>query len=123
MDHRDGSRTAISELRREAEESRRVLEKLIPGRTVDSYAYPYGSPRLGQVHPAYIDVVRAAGYRLAVTTELGLARATDDPLLLPRVEAHASDGPSVIRAKLAGSLLPYVMTDALRFPRRSHHGE
>jgi peptidoglycan/xylan/chitin deacetylase (PgdA/CDA1 family) len=121
MDHRDASRATAFELRHEAEASRRLLENLLPGHVVDAYAYPYGSQRLGQVPTEYVEFVRAAGYRIAVTTELGLARATNDPLRLPRVEANGSDGESVMRAKLAGSLLPYMITDALRIPRRGHH--
>ena len=63
--------------------------------------------------------VKDAGYRLAVTFDLGRVTANSDPYLLPRVEAHGLDGPAVIRAKVLGSLAPYRLTDRLRRAERA----
>jgi peptidoglycan/xylan/chitin deacetylase (PgdA/CDA1 family) len=84
-----------------------------------AYSYPYGASRLGFVPEAYIRAVKVAGYRLAVTFDLGRVKANSDPYLLPRVEAHGLDGPAVIRAKVLGSLAPYWLTDRLRRAERA----
>ena len=83
------------------------------------YSYPYGSRRLGQVSDDYVEAVREAGYSFAVTTDLGIARADSDPLALPRIEANAVDSAPVLRAKAAGILAPYRLTDMLRRAERS----
>lgn len=46
-------------------------------------AYPSGAFD-GEI----VEIARSAGYRAAVTTEVGLASADDDPLRLPRVAVH-----------------------------------
>lgn len=98
----------------EAERSRDVLQSRLGAEHARTYAYPYGSSRLGDVTQAYEDAVRGAGYELAVTTDLGLARATDNPFRLPRIEAHQVDSAAVLRAKLRGAIVPYWVTDRLR---------
>ena len=106
-EHMRGSLCAPAQLAEEAGRSREVLRGRLGESQARAYAYPYGSSRLGDASPAYAAAVRAAGYEAAVTTDLGLASAESDPLLLPRVEAHALDGPGVLRAKAAGALAPY----------------
>jgi peptidoglycan/xylan/chitin deacetylase (PgdA/CDA1 family) len=112
--HLEGRDCGASHLREEAERSRDTLRARLGVDHARAYAYPYGSSRLGDVTDAYEDAVRAAGYDLAVTTDLGLARATDNPFRLPRIEAHQVDSASVLRAKLRGALAPYRVTDRLR---------
>ena len=75
--------------------------------------------RLGFVPAAYVRAVEAAGYRLALTTDLGRVSTNSDPYLLPRVEAHGLDGPAVIRAKGAGQSRPYRLADRLRRAERA----
>ena len=84
---------------------------------VRCYAYPYGSSRLGYVPQDYVSAVAASGFELAVTYDLGRVTAETDPLRMPRIEAHGVDGPAIIRAKVAGSLAPYRLTDRLRRAR------
>jgi peptidoglycan/xylan/chitin deacetylase (PgdA/CDA1 family) len=117
--HRNGLGVPLEQLFIEAEESRATLRSRLGDDAAVAYAYPYGSRRLGQVSIDYVEAVREAGYSLAVTTDLGLARPTADPLAIPRVEVHALDRPRVIRAKIAGRLLPYRLTDFLRRARRA----
>jgi len=50
---------------------------------VTQFAYPNGRPGC-DFHAEHIRLVRQAGYRLAVTTAPGAARATTDPFQLPR---------------------------------------
>jgi len=58
------------------------LEALIGG-SVHSFAYPNGRPGT-DFSSEHVDMVKAAGYRTAVTTSLGVARAGTDPFQLPR---------------------------------------
>lgn len=58
------------------------LEAIIGGQ-VHSFAYPNGRP--GEDFRAeHVEMVKAAGYRNAVTTSNGVARETTDPFQLPR---------------------------------------
>lgn len=103
-----------------AEEARRSREILVSEfDDVRSYAYPYGSSRLGYVPDSYVHAVANAGYEIAVTYDLGRITAQTDPLRMPRIEAHGVDGEAVIRAKVLGSLGPYKLTDRLRRAERS----
>lgn len=101
----------------EAERSRAILNSRLGD--VLAYAYPYGASRLGYVPPEYVNAVAAAGYRLAVTYDLGMVEPDTSPYRMPRIEAHAVDGPAAIRAKARGSLAPYRLTDLLRQSKRS----
>jgi peptidoglycan/xylan/chitin deacetylase (PgdA/CDA1 family) len=98
----------------EAERSRDALRARLGPEQARSYAYPYGCTRLGDVPASYESAVRAAGYELAVTTDLGLASRGGNPFRLPRIEAHQVDTPSMLRAKVCGALGPYRITDRLR---------
>ncbi len=117
--HPRGSQCTEAQMIEEASHSREVLRKYLGESQGKAYAYPYGSTRLKDVSPVYLDAVRAAGFDLAVTTDLGLANGNSDPYLLPRIEAHALDLPGVLRAKALGALLPYRLTDHLRVVNRA----
>jgi peptidoglycan/xylan/chitin deacetylase (PgdA/CDA1 family) len=67
---------------REIAESRSQLQQLT-GAPIDHFCYPYGA-----FTATSLELVRAAGYRSAVTTRRGIARSTDDPLQLPRISIH-----------------------------------
>jgi phosphatidylinositol alpha-1,6-mannosyltransferase len=58
------------------------LEAIIGG-AVHSFAYPNGRPGT-DFSREHVDMVKAAGYRNAVTTSMGVARAGTDPFQLPR---------------------------------------
>ena len=107
------------QLDEEAGRSRAILVERLGESAGRAYSYPYGSRRLGQVTDQYIAAVAGAGFRLAVTTDLGMAGPGDDLLALPRVEAHALDTPPVLRAKIRGVLAPYRLTDRLRRAKRT----
>ncbi len=64
---------------REIMESKTALERLL-GRSVSAFAYPYGD-----VCDPAVDLVRAAGFRLAVTCEEAAVGRRTDPLRLPRL--------------------------------------
>jgi peptidoglycan/xylan/chitin deacetylase (PgdA/CDA1 family) len=117
--HLDGRTCTAVEMYDEAVRSRRVLESRLGAPHASLYAYPYGSTRLGEVPGTYVEAVRAAGYSLAVSTDLGLATPADDLFRLPRVEATATDDAASLLAKVRGSLLPQRITDWLRRAKRS----
>ena len=118
-EHRIGSTCSLDELRREAEQSRAVLLGRLGPRHAACYAYPYGSSRPALVPAGYVQAVKAAGYQLAVSTDLGLAKGTSDRFFLPRIEAFALDSPAVLRAKVDGALTPYIIPQWLRTARRT----
>jgi peptidoglycan/xylan/chitin deacetylase (PgdA/CDA1 family) len=113
-EHLDARRCSPAQLVEEAARSRGILQARLGSEHARSYAYPYGSTRLGEVSRGYVDAVRAAGYERAVSTDLGLVTRRSDAFRLPRVEATAGDTPAVLRAKVRGSLLPLRVTDRLR---------
>lgn len=112
--HLRGSQCTAQQLVDEAGESRRLLLNRLGEVHSSQYAYPYGNTKLGDVSADYVKAVRAAGFRLAVTTNLGLAEADNDPYSLPRLEAHMTDSPGILKAKAQGSIAPLRLTDHLR---------
>ncbi len=71
---------------REISDSKQQLEQLT-GTPVEHFCYPYGD-----YAPETVDMVRAAGYRSAVTTQRGLADNRHDLLRLPRVSINGNKG-------------------------------
>jgi peptidoglycan/xylan/chitin deacetylase (PgdA/CDA1 family) len=65
--------------RREIETSRRDLEELL-GQPVIDFCFPAGG-----YTTRICELVRDAGYRSAVTTDLGIAGSDDDPWRIPRI--------------------------------------
>ena len=117
--HLKGSQCTPPQIVEEAERSREILRGRLGELQGRAYAYPYGSSRLKDVSPEYVQAVKAAGYELAVTTDLGLACAGSDPYLLPRIEAYGLDVPGVLKAKAVGALAPYRLADHLRVVNRA----
>jgi peptidoglycan/xylan/chitin deacetylase (PgdA/CDA1 family) len=94
LTHPDLTQVSATQLRHELVQSRAFLRNHfhIP---VDFFCYPAG--RYNQTVEA---AVRAAGYRLATTTQPGLAGPRGDPLALPRIRVSGSDGTGALLAKL-----------------------
>ncbi len=113
-EHLNARNCSPAELMEEAARSGSTLRQRLGASHAWAYAYPYGSTRLRQAPRAYIDAVRAAGYRVALSTDLGLASPRSDELCLPRVEAHALDSAAVLHAKTRGVLGPFRVVDRLR---------
>ncbi len=116
--HFNALESSDEQVAEEAGISREILKAHLGQDHASLYAYPYGSSRLGQVTPAYIDAVRHAGYRMAVTTDLGLAQPNTPPFQIPRVEVHAYDSPRILDAKVFGNLWPLSLCDRLRQAQR-----
>jgi peptidoglycan/xylan/chitin deacetylase (PgdA/CDA1 family) len=79
------TRVPADRLRRELEQSRGRLEDML-GRPVTSFCYPNGA-----YNRIVRDAVERAGYRLAVTSDLGLNDPTIDPLALRRIHNEEED--------------------------------
>lgn len=67
---------------RETEGSRTALERLLD-QPVSVFAYPNGKPGVDYSMES-IEVIREAGFEVAVTTEWGAAKTDVDPLQVPR---------------------------------------
>jgi len=70
----------------EIAESRAVLRSML-GVPIEHFAYPFGS-----FTPDVVELVRRAGYSSAVTVVPGVARASGDPLQLPRILVDGERG-------------------------------
>ncbi|MGA8217850.1 MAG: polysaccharide deacetylase family protein [Solirubrobacterales bacterium] len=90
-------------LRRELLGSKEALGEVV-GRPVRSLAYPYG------VVPGHAArKLVESSYSAACTARISSAGADDDPLALPRVDAHYLRNPELLRRALGGSLGPYLL--------------
>jgi glycosyltransferase involved in cell wall biosynthesis len=70
----------------ELEQSRNDLEAAL-GTPVPSFAYPYG-----EFDDEAVSLVEQSGFDTACTTRAHIARPSDDPLRIPRLEIAGSDG-------------------------------
>ena len=117
--HRIGATCTRDDLRAEAQHSREILRIHLGDEHSTCFSYPYGSSRPPLVPPAYVEAVEEAGYSLAVCTDMGLAQSGSRRHWLPRIEAFELDSPAVLRAKAAGSLTPYFLSQWLRTAKRT----
>ena len=117
--HLRGSQCSAAQIADEVGHSREVLRSRLGEKHSSQYAYPYGNSRLGDVSQSYVAAVKAAGFKIAVTTDLGLVTSQCDIHTLPRLEAHMMDSPGVMKAKAMGALAPYRITDHLRTAYRA----
>ena len=72
----------MDEARDEIGRCKEELESIVGGR-VDSFAYPNGRPGR-DFGAAHVELVKSCGYTSAVTTSIGTATRSTDPLQLPR---------------------------------------
>ncbi len=100
--HLPAAEVSGTELEQELLGSREALERLT-GRSVGSYAYPYGSlpSREGR------KLVEQT-YAAACTTRVSLVGQRPDVHALPRVDAYYVRRPELMARALAGSLGPYL---------------
>ena len=89
------------EAREEIEESARIIADKV-GPRPSWFAYPRGRNT-----PAVREMVRAAGYRGAVTVAPGACRPPADPFALPRTEISRDDDLFAFRMKLSGAFDPW----------------
>jgi peptidoglycan/xylan/chitin deacetylase (PgdA/CDA1 family) len=92
--HLSLSLAAADDLHRDVFEGRSALERAI-GRAVPHFAYPYGD-----LSPAAVQTVQAAGFSGAVTCEARVLRRREHPLRVPRL-ATFEEGGAALGARLA----------------------
>jgi peptidoglycan/xylan/chitin deacetylase (PgdA/CDA1 family) len=90
INHLDLTTLDAATLRHEVAGSRQILRRdfHVP---VDNFAYP-----AGRYDAAAEAAVRAAGFRAAVTTQLGLAHMGADRAALPRIRVNGSDSAGAV---------------------------
>lgn len=99
--HRSLGRLAVDAVRSEAEQSRTALER-VTGKPVTAFAYPFGTR--ADYNATTTEILRAAGYRFAFTSQHGAIAAGDDPLELPRIKVEGGEGLWMFRAIVHGGL-------------------
>ena len=83
---------SADDLHREIFGSKQILEEKL-GAPVDFFIYPYG-----RYNPKVLDMVEAAGYKMAFTTAYGMYLGPQNMLTEPRVRVHGQDGLSKLKA-------------------------
>ena len=87
--HRSLGRMSIGEAEEEILGSRAALEREL-GKSVTSFAYPYGTR--ADFNNTVAAVLRRGGYRLAFTSQHGAIRPRMDAMLLPRIKVEGGEG-------------------------------
>lgn len=83
----------------EIQRSKVYIEELL-NREIKSFSYPYGS--WNDFDRSHQEMVRKAGYGLAVTTIYGSNNRNSNPLTLRRISIYASDGLKTFEMKVKG---------------------
>src|SRR5690606_23028388 len=109
MTHRSLTGLSARELAEELVGSKKAIED-ITGRAVTSFAYPFGTLR--DFGPREAEALRAAGYRLAFTSQHGALAAGQDAMTLPRIKIEGGDADWMFRAACAGALDQWRLIDA-----------
>ena len=102
ISHRSLGGLGDGEIGLEVRRSKAILEERL-GVRVDLFAYPFGSGAYGDCDGRAQAMLRAAGYRAAVTTAVGRNARGADRLALRRIPMEEGDGPFRLRCKLAGA--------------------
>ena len=98
--HRSMVSLSPSERRREAVESRHILED-ITGRTVEMFAYPFGT--VVDFGLSTEEALEQAGYRWAFTSQHGALSAATHPLRIPRLKIENGDSLEAFKRIVAGA--------------------
>ena len=93
MDHPRLTKLSAEEARRQIAASKKILERELRCR-VDHFCYPYGD-----FNPQVTEIVKAAGFKTAVTSVQGINYKGDDPFTLKRIRVtgHYSNHEFVYR--------------------------
>lgn len=115
VDHVRMASLSSAEMRRQAMESKSVLEGLL-GTIIDQFSYPYG--QLGDYSAATTACLAECGYRMAVTTLWGTRNSGDKLLTLRRISLDECDDVTTIRGKIEGTYDWRTMKAGLGFIKR-----
>jgi peptidoglycan/xylan/chitin deacetylase (PgdA/CDA1 family) len=90
-------------LREELLHSRLELEQNLQ-ESITSFCHPYGFPSADARYVSlYRRLLAECGYSIAVTTIVGRATLSSDPLMLPRIPVNGADDLALFAAKLRGA--------------------
>jgi glycosyltransferase involved in cell wall biosynthesis/peptidoglycan/xylan/chitin deacetylase (PgdA/CDA1 family) len=87
--------------RKDLETNIETLQKLF-GRSDVTFAFPYGTPRLGYVDASLTNAARETGVRCALTTHSSLVKPGDSPFAWGRFTVFPWDNSKTLAAKLGG---------------------
>jgi peptidoglycan/xylan/chitin deacetylase (PgdA/CDA1 family) len=94
-------RGRLDDFRNDLRQNHAFLQEHL-GLATATFAFPYGTKRLGFSGPALARVVREARFACALTTEADLADIGDDPFDWGRFQVDQRDSAALIAGKLAG---------------------
>jgi peptidoglycan/xylan/chitin deacetylase (PgdA/CDA1 family) len=87
----------------EIADSKATIEEKL-GSAVESFAYPYAFPQTDSDFTKMLrDLLRRAGYENGVSTIVGTANHTSEPLFLERLPVNSCDDRALFNAKLDGA--------------------
>jgi peptidoglycan/xylan/chitin deacetylase (PgdA/CDA1 family) len=90
VNHIDLGKAGEDEARKEMEESGRELRE-ITGRSVDCFAFPFGTP--AHFRPEYRPMLEPAGFRAMFSAHGGFLKTGCDPLDIPRIGVSSDQTP------------------------------
>jgi peptidoglycan/xylan/chitin deacetylase (PgdA/CDA1 family) len=93
---------STDQMRAEVRQSKDAIEEKL-GENVQTFSYPYAFPETDRT---FVDSLRVAlresEYRSGVTTVIGRAGPSDNPLFMRRLPVNSDDDPRFFQAKLEG---------------------
>ena len=106
--HRSLGAMDLDEVRYQAVESQRALER-ITGQPVVSFAYPFGTR--ADFNDDTRRVLRDCGYGCIFTSQHGAVTRAADAFELPRIKVEGGDGFWLFKLALRGALDPWALID------------
>jgi peptidoglycan/xylan/chitin deacetylase (PgdA/CDA1 family) len=100
LTHRSLGAMGPAEIHDEAARSRDTLQARL-GCRITSFAYPYGTR--ADFNTTTANILAAAGYTTAFTSQHGRIIPSADPLELPRIKVEGGEGPWMFRLLCRGA--------------------
>ena len=102
MTHPELKSLKDQEVEREIRCSKQAMEQEL-GCAITSFAYPYAFPEADRAFTARLrSYLRESGYETGVSTIIGTASRSDDPLFMRRLPVNSCDDRQLLEAKLGG---------------------
>jgi len=111
LTHTSLTTLTLKEIRREIQESKRLLEKQI-GQPICLFSYPFGT--LCDFNKDIRNIVAESGYICACTGLNGTNGHHADPYLLKRTKIEVDDGMHIFEKALRGGLEVFILLDRVR---------
>jgi peptidoglycan/xylan/chitin deacetylase (PgdA/CDA1 family) len=93
---------AVEKMRTEVGLSKRDIEENL-GERVDAFSYPYAFPETASAFVGALErVLLESEYRSGVTTIVGQAASSENPLFIKRLPVNSQDDDRLLKAKLEG---------------------